>query len=191
MKDEFINKVTLEYLVSPSVKQKLNYKPVDIKKEVRFYKNRILSLTRELVTKKEAPCLDIKNAFEHYAISCIEYFKSLDTNDSIQENYKDFDSFIDCSFADIDIDIDISYNELSLEEADKLFMRKIPVTMDAFVKKTSFKKPIFLPQQHDINYHDPTFKMKGVLNMNKNNLNNTYEGKNKIQSSEVILEDKN
>ena len=156
MSNEFINRVTLDCLVSPSIKYKLNYKPANIKGDVKFYKNRILSLTRDQVLRKEAPCLDIKIAFEKYAVACIDYFKSLDNNDSIQDNYKELEPSNECL-----IDSS-SCVQVTLEDANSLMMRKIPITMDAFVTKTSTKKPIFLPQQHDTNYYDPSLKMKGV-----------------------------
>jgi hypothetical protein len=156
MSNDFINKVTLDCLVSPSIKHKINYKPVNIKADVKFYKNRILTLTRDQVMRKEAPCLDVKIAFEKYAIACIDYFKSLDNNDSIQDTYKDLD-LLDENLVDSS-----SCEQMTLEDANSLMMRKIPLTMDAFVTKTTTKKPIFLPQQHDTNYYDPSLKMKGV-----------------------------
>jgi hypothetical protein len=188
--NEFINQITMEYLVSPTIRSKINHKPTNIKNDLKFYRNRILSLTRDLVMKKGTECMDVKSSFELYVRSCIHHFKTLDNNDSIQQNYIDFDMsgiiIIDCSSNDI------SCNKISLEDADKLMMRTIPITMDAFVTKTSNKKPVFLPQQHEIDYHDIKYKLKGLVGNvvkneeHKNNLNNTYEGKNGPSSKEKI-----
>jgi hypothetical protein len=50
-------------------------------------------LTKELLLSKEQtkPLLpEVKNAFDNYIKTCINYFKTIDSNDIIQEDYKDF-----------------------------------------------------------------------------------------------------
>ena len=88
-----VNYVTLEYMVNSDhyekylKKNKMDHDNV-LKKEKKFYKKRIISITKELLHN------DIKdetliNAFNTFAKSCIMYFKFKDKSDIIQEDYID------------------------------------------------------------------------------------------------------
>ncbi len=71
MSQEFMNRVTLEYLMNKDEYKKhllKNDKKVN-NKDKKFYRRRIFSLTKELLTSKEIQTNlfpDINIAFDHY-----------------------------------------------------------------------------------------------------------------------------
>ena len=190
---EYVNQVTLECLMNKDTYKKYvatKKKSVVNKKDQKFYRRRILSLTKELLYPEEAaektttPTTttttkttsttthdpNIVGLFQIYSKACIEYFKTLDKNDIIQEDYSTLTT---------------ETNEMSPEdiktqaEIDQLFMRSVHVkeatTLDKFVKRstTAPKEEQILPKQKDINLRDPALKNKGIRK--KKNITNKYE----------------
>ena len=91
--NNFLNEVTLDCLMNKSQYDKYvankNSKKIN-KKDRKFYKKRIFNLTRELLLDNDISFNlfpDIKIAFDNYINLCIHYFKNLDNNDIIQEEY--------------------------------------------------------------------------------------------------------
>jgi hypothetical protein len=188
MSTEYVNQVTLECLMNKDTYKKYvatKKKSVVNKKDQKFYRRRILSLTKELLYPEEAT-IPTKSAltpttatindpniiglFQIYSKACIEYFKTLDKNDIIQEDYSTLTT---------------ETHEMSVEdiktqaEIDQQFMRSIHVkeatTLDKFVKRntTAPKEDPILPKQKDINLRDPVLKNKGIRK--KKNITNKYE----------------
>jgi hypothetical protein len=134
----------------------------------KFYKKRIVDLTRDLLSKPSVHepeiLADVKYAFDNYVRTCVHYFKSLDNNDILQEEYKggDFD-LIPSGDADL--------TSHSQEEANKLLMRhvKLENPLDKFVKKKLLKKPEepIIPKQKEIDLTDPALKNKGIIKKKK------------------------
>ena len=178
--DEFLNQATLDYLIN--MKQYKNHfinKKIN-KKDKRFYRRRILSLTKDLLYKEESEILvspDIKFAFDNLVKTCIHYFKILDRNDIIQEDYNGFDEEIK---EENNEEKEISESEQFLkEENEKLLMRSVKMTsnpLDNFIKIKMTKQieELIIPQQKQINLKDPILKNKGV-NKKKNIINNYDE----------------
>jgi hypothetical protein len=108
---------------------------------------------------------DIKYCFDNYIKTCIHYFKIIDNNDIIQEEYKDFKSGPDnqCDSNNTDI---LKNNSNYNNEKDKLFMRKIniPNGLEKFVKITKTKNPeeIILPKIKEIDLQEPNLRNKGI-----------------------------
>ena len=192
MSTEYVNQVTLECLMNKDTYKKYvatKKKSVVNKKDQKFYRRRILSLTKELLYPEEAtpatkPTATINDPnvvglFQIYSKACIEYFKTLDKNDIIQEDYSTLTT---------------ETNEMSVEdiktqaEIDQLFMRSIHVkeapTLDKFVKRstTAPKEEPILPKQKDINLRDPALKNKGIRK--KKNITNKYEEESKTKNTE-------
>jgi hypothetical protein len=163
------------------------------KKDQKFYRRRILSLTKELLYPEEvaekptttAPTAtstndpNIVGLFQIYSKACIEYFKTLDKNDIIQEDY----STLTPETAEM------SPEDIKTQaEIDQLFMRSIHVkeatTLDKFVKRstTAPKEDPILPKQKDINLRDPALKNKGIRK--KKNITNKYEEESKTKNTE-------
>lgn len=170
---EYINRVSLEYLLNKEQYNTLvNRETIKKtnKRDIKFYKKRIFNLTRELLTTSDKPEMlppDVRQAFETYTHLCIQYFKILDNNDILQEDYS---SIIELQHKEDTIFIETQ------QEADKLLMRSIQLTnnsLDGFVKKKVVKqKDIILPQQKEINLKDPDLKIKGIPK--KKNITNKY-----------------
>ena len=183
MSTEYVNQVTLECLMNKDSYKKYvatKKKSVVNKKDQKFYRRRILSLTKELlypeeVAEKPANATtmndpNVMGLFQIYSKACIEYFKTLDKNDIIQEDY----STLTTEPAEMSVE-DIK----TQAEIDQLFMRSVHVkeakTLDKFVKRstTAPKEDPILPKQKDINLRDPALKNKGIRK--KKNITNKYE----------------
>lgn len=198
MSAEYVNQVTLECLMNKDTYKKYvatKKKSVVNKKDQKFYRRRILSVTKELLYPEEATTPEksttptatttindpnIIGLFQIYSKACIEYFKSLDKNDIIQEDYSTLTT--------------TGTGEMSVEdiktqaEIDQQFMRSIHVkeatTLDKFVKRstTAPKEDPILPKQKDINLRDPALKNKGIRK--KKNITNKYEEESKTKNTE-------
>jgi hypothetical protein len=183
-----MNKDTYQKYVATKKKSVVN------KKDQKFYRRRILSLTKELLYPEETaekPTTATKTTsttsrdpnivglFQIYSKACIEYFKTLDKNDIIQEDY----STLTLETAEMSAE-DIK----TQAEIDQLFMRSIhvkePTTLDKFVKRstTTPKEDPILPKQKDINLRDPALKNKGICK--KKNITNKYEEESKTKNTE-------
>ena len=188
MSTEYVNQVTLECLMNKDTYKKYvatKKKSVVNKKDQKFYRRRILSLTKELLYPEETATTPLTNdpnivgLFQIYTRACIEHFKTLDKNDIIQEDY----STLTQETAEMSIE-DIK----TQAEIDQQFMRSIHVkeatTLDKFVKRstTAPKEDPILPKQKDINLRDPALKNKGIRK--KKNITNKYEEESKTKNTE-------
>ena len=201
MSESFINQVTLDCLLNKQQYNKYLFnktEKVSNRKDKKFYRKRIFSLTKELLLTKERPEFlfpDVEYAFDNYVNSCIQYFKTIDSNDIIQNEYSSFVGIATLSnITGLADDDDDDEDFQSKEDADKLLMRSINISkssLDNFVKTKLTKKAeeMVLPKQKDINLADPILKTKGVLKFDKKkNITNKYDEAN---GSEKIKEDKN
>lgn len=192
--DTFLNQVSLDYLINTkqykiqltnSLNKKIN------RKDKKFYRRRILSLTKDLLSKEESEIVvspDIKYAFDNLVKTCIHYFKILDRNDIIQEDYNKFDDKIKEN-----IEINDESSKILKEENEKLLMRSVKMSnpsLDNFIKikMTKQSEEIIIPQQKEINLKDPILKNKGINK--KKNINNNYEEDSKKQTNEIIKNQK-
>lgn len=173
------NKMTIEYLSSNKQKTKiLQQKNIVNKKDKKFYRRRILNLTRDMLLNNHPDDLlvDVKDTFDIFVKNCIGYFKSKDKTEIIQEDYKMEELLDDIVSNDLGDDENI----LTQEEADKLMMRSIQIherPLDKFVKIKYLKKKedIILPKQKEINLKDPQLKKKGILRKKNINISQTYK----------------
>ena len=179
-----INQITIDCLVNKGNKKNMNKPNKPNKKDKKFYRRRILNLTREMLLNSYPDDLlfDVRDAFDLYVKSCIGYFKLKDETEIIQEDYN-IDSLLD----EITQDKLDSDDIVSPEEANKLMMRSISINkrpLDDFVKikYLKSKEEIIIPQQKEINLTDPNLKKKGIPK--KKNISQTY--KNDKQNKEEI-----
>jgi hypothetical protein len=196
MSESFINQVTLDCLLNKQQYNKYVFnktEKISNRKDKKFYRKRIFSLTKELLLTKGKPEFlfpDVEYAFDNYINTCIQYFKTIDSNDIIQNEYS---SFVGMSVLN-ELDDEDEDALQSKEDADKLLMRSINVSkpsLDNFVttKLTKKAEEMILPKQKDINLTDPILKTKGVLKFDKKkNITNKYDEAN---DSEKIKEAKN
>ena len=190
--DAFLNQASLDYLINTkqykiqltsALNTKIN------KKDKKFYRRRILSLTKDLLSKEESEIIvspDIKYAFDNLVKTCVSYFKILDRNDIIQEDYNNFNKEID---DEIKEEKEISETDKFLkEENEKLLMRSVKLSnhsLDNFIKIKMTKKveELIIPQQKEINLKDPILKNKGIIK--KKNIINNYDEDAKNETNEI------
>lgn len=169
MSQAYINQLTINCLVN---KEMIN-KHVDKKKlkkeqkeEIKFYRKRTYNLFKEIIngTPPEDLLPDVKYAYDNFVNASIHYFKTIDNNDIIQEEYNGLDNHVK---DDIKYVLDASSS--NVVEADKLLMRSVkvdlPSTLDKYITKTIIQKreaDLILPKQKTINLLDPQFQTKGL-----------------------------
>jgi len=189
----YVDEVTLECLMNkeqygkhvrkmPAVQTKVN------NSDRKFYKKRIYDLTKQLLNNEpisENIFPDVTNGFQNYIKACVDYFKTLDKTDILQEDYQTIDNSIK-----IDRNNEINVDNISnTQEANQLMMRSIkiqePNSLEKLVKRTQTKhvKQMILPREKDINLKDPILKNKGIRE--KKNITNKYEEKNKINKEKI------
>ena len=170
-----IDLITLECLTNPGFYDKYNLKknnPNKISKADRkFYKKRIINETKKMLRNDfDTPAL--KEIFNEYVISLVDYFKIVDKRDIIQEDYKNnppqdkeyydnvLDEILDISDNNLNnLNNLISPNELLFNNANET--KKI--TLDNFVvKHNPPKENIIYPEQKEINLKEPSLKTKGL-----------------------------
>jgi hypothetical protein len=172
-----IDDVTLAYMVNTTQYEKYlkkNHMDYDsiFKRDIRFYRKRIISLTKDLF-KEQVENDKNKNvlagAFNMYMRACISYLKFSDQSESIQKCYV-------CLGINDDDDNqnqkcickNKNENELfELNKANELCLKPKEVkkiTLDNYVIRKNVKKsePIVYPQQFTFNPRDPAFKCKGL-----------------------------
>ena len=198
MSQAFVDQVTLDCLLNKSMFNAhiKNKKAQSINKEdKKFYKKRIYNLFKELLINKLEPdnlLPDVKYAYNNFLNVSINYFKTIDNNDLLQEEYKTLD-VEDNLNANNEFDDDVG-----LEEADKLLMRSIKITppsLDKYVKRKSTKpkEHMIMPKQKNVNLLDPELKEKGLNNniQKKENITNKYDEIIKTKKDKKNENDKN
>lgn len=174
MSEELINQITLNCLMNKQ--QYERYIASKVSKSVKdedkkFYRKRIYCLTKDLLLKTEEPdnlLPDVKYAFDQYVKSCIHYFKVLDSNDIVQEQYKELDHHDNKSDNKSDniLEEDVLENPLDvkdLKEKDESSVRLIKTFYNPFDEFFSPKDQIILPKQREMNLQDPLLMNKGTF----------------------------
>ena len=94
MSQSLINQITLDCLLNKQMmgKHLMKQRENQINKDdFKFYRKRIFNLFREIIsnTLPEDLSPDVKYAYDTFIKSSIDYFKVLDKNDLLQEEYID------------------------------------------------------------------------------------------------------
>ena len=191
--NKIVNQLSLKFFLNKDIYGKHLEKiteesKMEYKKDKRFYRKRIYELTKQLINEDNSnPMIlnkDLHLAFEIYSKVCIEYFKMVDKNDILQEDYLHLLE----SKNQINIDPNLSIENInSIEEADQLLMRSIkivePNSLEKLVKRKStkcMKKEMPLPMQKNIDLKDPILKKKGIKEKIKEpKVQNIEENKNR------------
>ena len=184
MSQSFVDQITLDFLLNKEVMgkhvMKQREKQID-KQDFQFYKKRILHLFEELISNDYTEDLspDVKYAYDTFIKTSINYFKIVDNNDLLQEEYKDLDFLPELSDNENDNhNLDTSGNFM---EADKLMMRsvKMDLPLDKYVKQSSNKtrdNNVILPKQREVDLMNPELKNKGIKDIEeKKNITIIYE----------------
>ena len=179
-----INQITLDCLLnkeqySKYLNSNMNKTLHSNKKDRKFYKKRILQLTKDLLSSETDATMDIMYAFDNFTRTCISYFKMMDKTDILQTDYSDF------IVPDMGT-INPEDTTLTFEDTSMSFMRTVKVdniTMDKFVKRTSTAPPKtqIVPLQREVNLKDPELRNKGIRK--KKNVETVYEESTKEEET--------
>ena len=207
-----IDDVTLAYMVNTSQYEKyLKKNHIDydfkLKRDIRFYRKRIISLTKDLfkhhTENDKSQILDttIMSAFNMYMRACISYLKFSDQSETIQKCYvclgiNQINTYEDQDYTNTNINIKnqkcICKNKddsFELNKANEMCFKQKEVkkiTLDNYVIRKNVKKdePITYPQQFTFNPRDPEFKYKGLKS--KPQSRSQSKSQSKSQSTEKI-----
>lgn len=180
-----IDDVTLAFMVNTSQYEKylkknnMDYDSV-FKRDIRFYRKRIILLTKELfknqneTDKNQNSDVTIVGSFNMYMRACISYLKFSDQSETIQKCY------VCLGITDDGVQINENIknqkcickikNEtdiFELNKANELCFKPKEVkkiTLDNYVIRKNVKKsePVVYPKQFTFNPRDPSFKYKGL-----------------------------
>jgi hypothetical protein len=149
------------------------------KRDIRFYRKRIISLTKDLfknqneTDKNQKSDVTIVGAFNMYMRACISYLKFSDQSETIQKCYVCL-GITDGNQPNENVKNqkcickNKNENELfELNKANELCFKPKEVkkiTLDNYVIRKNVKKsePVVYPQQFTFNPRDPAFKHKGL-----------------------------
>jgi hypothetical protein len=155
---------TLQYLTEPSLLEKINKaeKNTTLDKDIEFYKKRIYLTTKNLLRNKKVNS-SVDNAFNEYVATLIKYFKITDTNDILQEEFKNIQRRNNTNTA-MNKNIESEANEMIMNNANDN-----DGTLNTFVKtnKKKEREKIFMPEKKRINLKDPNLKDKGIYNQKR------------------------
>jgi hypothetical protein len=179
-----IDDVTLAYMVNTSQYEKylkknnMDYDSV-FKRDIRFYRKRIISLTKDLfknqneTDQNQNSDVTMVGAFNMYMRACISYLKFSDQSETIQKCYVCL-GITDGNQPNENVKNqkcickNKNENELfELHKANELCFKPKEVkkiTLDNYVIRKNVKKsePVVYPQQFTFNPRDPAFKHKGL-----------------------------
>lgn len=162
------NPLDLIYFTNSSSFKKMSKKKYkenqdDYSKNLKFYRKRILQITKNLLRGEEEN-EDIKRLFKNYSWELIEHFKFLDKKEIIQKDYKDLGE-----------NKKIVVKNFELEDQNKLMMREkkdaekktIESFIDVKIKNKKEEKKPYIPMKKVINITLDEYKNKGVKNKSK------------------------
>ena len=164
-----INNITLEYLMNPMhyekyMHDKLGDINAEFSKDRKFYRKRILLLTKEMLHGRYES-IYLKPGFNAYIKQLIMYFKEIDKKDIIQEDYNLLDISNEMTNERTNEMTNYMTNETNMNNIIMRDLNVKKITLDSFVitnnNYTSEEKQI-LPIKKDINLRDPSLREKGV-----------------------------
>ena len=169
MNQEYINSVTLEYLLNPLLYNKINDQKNAssnlLFKDIKFYRKRICQITKDMC-KGEYINDNLKTHFLNYTYALIYYLKQLDEKDIYQEEYNDLiTNTQDISCINLENIEDTERENTEREDPNDLLINKPePINnLDNFIKKINIKnEDKILPQRKVANINDPNLRAKGV-----------------------------
>ena len=181
---------SLMYLTNPLyqgiLKQKNQPKAETKKADIKFYRKRISALTKDMLKGDIPNNTFIKTLYETYVNGLVNYFKMIDTNDIIQQQYGaaaleagaatlegSLDAAVEGSLdaalegsLDAALEGSLEAGDINLENMNDCLIRKHASinTLDNFViKKNTTENDIrIIPVILDVDLTNPTLKTKGV-----------------------------
>jgi len=155
----YLNKVTLEYLLNPYLYEKISKKNINLDEEllneILFYRKRITHLTKEM-SKGNYINDNFKKLFFNYSATLIYYFKQIDEKDILQEEYENLE--LNKPGKEIHKEYNAEENNLLIKKTQEIN------NLDNFVKKINISPAVekILPKQRNPNIKNPDLKKKGI-----------------------------
>ena len=177
-----VDDVTLEFMVNTAQYEKyLRKNHIDFdsgfKRDLRFYRKRIISLTKDLFksengiqngTENQNIDVTMVGAFNMYMRACISYMKFSDQSETIQKCYvclgisSENNDLKKCTCKN---NSENNIDELNRANALCFKPKEVKrITLDNYVIRKNVKnaEPVVYPQQFTFNPKDPSFKYKGL-----------------------------
>ena len=181
----YLDNITLEYFTNRTQYETI-LKKNDINndkyytKNKKFYKKRILDLTKRLFRDElEEQDKQLKSIFDSYVKSCINYLQFLDKRDIMQDKYDSSDNNINTVNTVNTVNTNsITIGDNSIIDINKhtnndclLFKKEEvkKVNLDNYVIHTNkIETPKILPKKQEINLKSKKYKTKGIKPSSKN-----------------------
>lgn len=162
------NPLDLIYFTNTSTFKKINIKKYKEKEEeydknLKFYRKRILQITKNLLRGEEEN-EDIKRLFKNYSWELIEHFKFLDKKEILQKDYENLGENKKCVVKDFELE---NQNKLMMREKKDAEKKTIESFIDVKIKNKKETKKPYIPKKKVINITLDEFKNKGVKNKSK------------------------
>ena len=149
------------------INRKLLTNKTDNKPNIKFYRKRIVSLFKDIIKDGEAPTEELKEMFNRFVNTIINYFEIIDRKDIIQGMHHVATNDID---DDIDNDIDndglVDTENLTIDKANDLMMKKTLqfASLSNYVisKHDTSNEIRIVPLKLEIDLKTPDLKIKGV-----------------------------
>lgn len=193
--DKYIENVTLEYLLNPSLQNQLIKKSSSINKElyddIKFYKKRIIQKVKDYCKEINENNFtltandNVKLAYLNFVKILISDLKFQDTKDILQQDYISLENHIsndntieavncvNCvnCVNTVNNDSTISVNDSNISIDNILIKQQTKnINLDSFVQKKNCIKREILPNKRETNLQEPHLKYKGVKKKNINNI---------------------
>lgn len=164
------NPLDLIYFTNSAAYKKINKRnetknedDEEYKKDILFYRKRILQKTKDLLRDNEANT-EMKKVFKDYSNYMINYFKFTDKSEIIQKDYKNLgENKKKCVKKNFKLE---SKNKLMMREKKSKEKGTIESCIDVKFKNKKIYEP-YIPQKKIINITIDDLKNKGVKNKSK------------------------
>ena len=165
------NSSILEYLTNPAyysiiAKSKPKTETIINKEDTRFYRKRIIALTKEMLKSGHvAPTKGINEAFDMYVNMLIKYFKIVDKTDIIQDQY-DKDDLSNLDDQQEQLDMEQMDSKIDIEQMDIAHILRgsgpTPTLNNFVVATTTQQETRVIPIKLEVDLKSPSLKTKGI-----------------------------
>jgi len=160
MNNEYINKITLQYLLNPNIIVDNQSESDDLENDIKFYRKRISQITKDM-SKANYINDNLKSAFYNYASQIIYFFKQIDLGDICQTEYNDLS--LNSNNSNNSNIVNKTEKELIDDCKELLTINSAPTNLNNFVKKINIKQnDNIIPVKKYINIKDPSLRKKGI-----------------------------
>ena len=148
------------------INRKLLTNITDNKPNIKFYRKRIISLFKDIIKDGEAPTEELKEMFNRFVNTMINYFEIIDKKDIIQGMHNNMDENVTVEDIDDSLDDILDTENLTIDKANDLMMKKTlqVASLSNYVisKHDTSNEVRIVPLKLEIDLKTPDLKIKGV-----------------------------